>query len=149
MTGFYVGAQPPGNGDTQVGLTAPLPVAQMPSLQATGATSVSGNYAGAATTGNAKATAGLVFGLVASNANSSIRYMQLYNTTGATSGAPVFSVPLPGGTTNLPAVIAIGNDMLSPNGLYLSTGITWAISTAANSYVAATANEHTTSVIFY
>lgn len=91
---------------------------------------------GAATTANVKAAAGSLLSLTATNRNGAARYLQIYNTTGATT--PVFYqwvVPAS-------AMIIVADDFfITDKGWPLSTGITWGMSTTAGSYVAATAIE--------
>ncbi len=103
---------------------------------------------GTATTANAKATAGILKGFSVSNINAAIRYFQIFNTTGATTPV-LLSIPISAGSATLATTINIGEDVLGANGLYLSTGITWGISTTKDSYVAATAADHNVNLVYY
>jgi hypothetical protein len=97
-------------------------------------------YPVAAATANIKATPGRVFAIVASNRNAAIRYLQIFDSTGATTTIKRQYL-IPAGSE-----IGVGENILDNAGLHLSTGITYGFSTTAGSYVAATASEHDISV---
>jgi hypothetical protein len=98
---------------------------------------------GATITKNAKSSAGVVTALIGVNNNAAVRYLQIHNTaTTPSAGAVpliVFRVPAT-------SSILIGEDILSENGLYCSTGIAYAWSTTEGTYTAATAADHSTQV---
>lgn len=103
---------------------------------------------GTAITANAKATPAIFKGARVTNINAAIRYFQIFNTTGATT--PVLhSFPIPAGSGTVPGLLELGEDILGSNGIYLSTGITWGISTTHASYVAATASDHNVNLFYY
>lgn len=94
---------------------------------------------------NVKASAGTTFSAIGVNRNAGTRYLQLHNTatTPSTAAVPLISFPVP---TN--SILFIGNDLLTNNGIFFSTGIAYAWSTTAGTYTAATASEHDTTVLF-
>ncbi len=99
-------------------------------------------------TKNAKATAGILKSFSVSSINAAIRYFQIYNTTGTTTPV-LLSFPISAGSATVASRIDIGEDVLGENGLHLSTGITWGISTTKDSYVAATAADHQVHLFYY
>lgn len=103
---------------------------------------------GTATTANAKATPGILKGFSVSSINAAIRYFQIFNSTGSTATV-LLSFPISAGSATVANSINIGEDVLGANGLYLSTGITWGISTTKDSYVAATAADHNVNLVYY
>lgn len=100
---------------------------------------------GANTTLNVKAGAGNVFSLSCDNTNAAARFLQLHNTatTPAGGAAPLYSFRVPASSQ-----IIVGNDYFTNEGVNFSTGIAFAVSTARDTYVAATAAEHSTVVHF-
>ena len=98
---------------------------------------------GANTTLNVKATAGNVFAISCINTNAAARYFQLHNTatTPAGGAAPVCSWLIPA-----TGMVVLGTDFFTQNGMYFSTGIAFAYSTAFLTYVAGTAGEQVTCV---
>lgn len=103
---------------------------------------------GTATTANAKNTAGILKGFSVSNVNAAIRYFQIFNTTGATTPV-LFSFPIAAGSATVPQFREIGKEIFGDNGYYLSTGITWGLSTTRDSYVAGTATDHQVHLFYY
>lgn len=92
-----------------------------------------------------KSSPGNVFSVYVSNANAAVRYFQLHNKTSAPAGAdvPVLSVAIPptAGTVIAPLVLDV--DYFGQGGHYLSSGVSWAISTTYATFTdSATANEH-------
>jgi hypothetical protein len=88
-----------------------------------------------------KSSAGQLLSLVVSNANAAARYLWIKNAAAAPGNADssstvvhVFYLP-PSSTIDL-------SKFFQDSGLYFSTGISWGISTSANSYTAGTASEH-------
>lgn len=79
----------------------------------------------------------------ATNANAALRYLQVFNLTAApTSGSsvPIFSWVLPAGSATVPSFYGKEFDGA---GKYMSTGLSWAISTTKAVYTnGATASEH-------
>lgn len=104
---------------------------------------------GTAVTHNSKATAGLLMAVTVANFNTAVRYLQIYNSTGSTSGTPVAVFPIPAGSATAPAIQTFGDTFFTRDGVYLSTGITWAISTTQATYTAATASDHNIDVVYY
>jgi hypothetical protein len=98
---------------------------------------------GATVTKNAKASAGVVTAIIGDNANAAVRYLQIHNTATTPSAG---AVPLISFRVATMTSILIGEDVLSENGLYCSTGIAYAWSTTAGTYTAATAADHNTQV---
>ncbi len=93
----------------------------------------------AAATATIKATPGRLRSIVATNRNASTRYLLLFDTTSATT--PIRAAfPIP--PLSLGGTVALGTDQLGKAGLLMATGITFGISTASNSYSAATSTEH-------
>lgn len=111
-----------------------LAIAQKKLAVSTYAPSVFTNL-GAATTANAKATAGNLYSITCTNRNIATRYLQVFNSTGSTATV-LYQWAVPGSST-----VIIGEDMFTQEGWFFSTGITWGVSTTAGSYVAATASE--------
>jgi len=103
---------------------------------------------GSAVTHNSKATAAQWFGAYVTNISASLAYLQLYNSTGSTSGTPVVSIPIPAGSATAPGVLEIDDRLLGQNGLNFATGLTWAISTTQSSYTAATAANFTATLTY-
>lgn len=105
---------------------------------------------GTATTQTAKASAGNLISFAVSNINAGLRFFQIFNSTGSTAGTPVISLPLLPGTAVVPGMLIIDSSFFGngSNGLPFSTGITWGISTAAATYAAATAADHTVNLVY-
>lgn len=93
-----------------------------------------------AVTHNSKATAGLLESISVSNSNTAIRYLQFYNSTGSTSGTPVLCFAIPGGSATMPGTINLDTTQFG-NGVWFSTGITWADSTTASTYTAGSSTD--------
>ncbi len=91
---------------------------------------------GAAATANAKAGAGNLYSITATNRNAAVRYLQLFDSTGATATV-LYQWPV----AVTAGLVIIGSDFFTEAGWRFSTGITWGMSTTAGSYVAATASE--------
>lgn len=91
---------------------------------------------GAATTATAKASAGSLHSITATNRNAAVRYLQIFNSTGSTATV-LYQWPV----AATAGTIIIGSDFFTERGWPFSTGITWGMSTTAGSYVAATASE--------
>ena len=92
-----------------------------------------------------KAAAGNVYFIGCINTNSSARYFQLHNVASALSGneVPYLTFFVPGA-----GACAFGQNEFTLNGIHMSTGITFAFSTAKDTYVAGTAGEQS-SIVFY
>lgn len=93
---------------------------------------------------SAKAAPGNLLSIRATNINAAIRYLQIHNKASAPSGgdSATISIPIPAGTSTAPSVVQLGNEFFGNNGLYLSTGISIGISTAATTFTAATTTDH-------
>lgn len=103
---------------------------------------------GTAVTANAKATPAIFKGARVSNVNAAIRYFQIFNTTGATTPV-LMSFAIPAGTATVPSFLEIGEHVMGANGYFLSTGLTWGISTTRDSYVAGTNTDHQVHVFYH
>ncbi len=100
---------------------------------------------GSNVTKNVKSSTGNIFGINGTNANASTRWLQIHNTASTPSGGavPIMSFMVLTGSS-----INIGNNFFTLAGYNFSTGIAYAWSTAAGTYTAATASDHTTMVIY-
>lgn len=104
------------------------------------APTVYSNFAGSVTGAAIKASAGNLYTVWASNANGSVRYLQLHNATSKPSGGsvPVLVFAIPAGGT-----LSIGGEFFR-FGVYFSTGITWTVSTTVGTFTdSASAGDHT------
>lgn len=92
-----------------------------------------------------KATAGYLRSLVVTNINAAVRYIQVHNKASAPAGAdtPIWSIPIPAGTANAPAIVILGADIFGPGGLSCTTGVSIGVSTTAGTFTAATTTDHT------
>lgn len=75
-----------------------------------------------------KASAGVVYGIIAFNLNAAVRYLKIYNKASAPTvgtDTPVMTVPIPAATTGA------GFSFNVPCGFDLSTGLAFALTTAA------------------
>lgn len=97
-------------------------------------------FAAGTASGVVKNAPGVLFSIVAHNANAAARFLQVHNVAAALSGSevPVFTINVPATSS-----IQVGQDVLTDSGMNLSTGITLGMSTARESYTAATAGETT------
>lgn len=103
------------------------------------------NSFGTATKAAAKASTGNLFSVYCSNINAAVRYLQIHNKATAPAGTdvPVSSFLIPAGTATAPATIVLDASYFGTNGKYLSTGVSWAISTTNATFTdSATASEH-------
>ncbi len=93
---------------------------------------------------SAKATAGNLFSIYATNINGAIRYLQVHNKASApaSTNVPVISLPIPAGTATVPGSLKIGRDILGEGGHYLDTGVSIGISTTEATFTAATTTDH-------
>lgn len=101
--------------------------------------------AGAATKANQKASAGMLQSIRASNANAAVRYLQIHNKASAPAAGEtaIFSFVIPAGTAAAPGIVMVDDAFFGLNGYYLSTGVSWAISTTSGTFTdSATAGEH-------
>lgn len=94
--------------------------------------------------GNIKASAGNLLGLYAVNRNAAVRYLQLFNSTGAPSGTPLCQFLLVATT----GTVLLDQGFFGQGGWDFATGITVGISSTAGSYTAATAADHDFSVVY-
>lgn len=75
-----------------------------------------------------KASAGVVFAIIAQNLNASVRYLKLYNKASAPTvgtDTPVFTMPIPASATGAGFTWSI------PPGIDFSTGIAFALTTGS------------------
>ena len=103
---------------------------------------------GTLVTHNAKSGAGLLQSFTVSNVGATLVWFQIYNSTGTTTGSPLLSFPVPAGSATVPGILSISSPFFSSNGLYFSTGITWAISTVQSTYTAGTAANYNINLIY-
>jgi len=123
-------------------------VAIRPVPDTTYATSVLTTDFGATVTKNAKATKGVVTGLILANRNAAVRYLQLHNTATTPSGGAVPFLSIPVAPTGATGFKEIGNNVLGLMGVCPgASGIAYAWSTTSGTYTAATASEHDTIVL--
>lgn len=80
------------------------------------------------------------------NANAAIRYLQLHNKASAVANAEVpvltFMVPASGGNT------VFGNDFFTQDGLRFSLGLAYGWSTTRDTYTAASAADHSVTILY-
>lgn len=90
-----------------------------------------------------KATPGQLLSVVATNENAAARYLQIHNKASAPSAGEtaVVSYIIPAGSAASPGRIQLNSADFGNNGLHLSTGIALGISTAIDTFTAATAGE--------
>lgn len=90
-----------------------------------------------------KASPGQLLSVVATNENAAVRYLQIHNKASApaSSETAVVSYIIPAGTTAAPGRIQLNMADFGNNGIHLSTGIALGISTAIDTFTAATAGE--------
>lgn len=106
-----------------VNVAAPLAVAgshKLFSAATTNATSV-------------KTTQGYLLGGLVANVAAVVRYLKFYNKASAPTvgtDVPIFTVPLPAGSANVPAIVSIA-DLVGPHGHLFAAGIAYAITGAA------------------
>ncbi len=94
-----------------------------------------------------KGSAGYLLAVETTNENAAVRFLQFHNkaTAPANPDVPVYSMPIPAGTANVPGRLRLTSDDLGPGGRYFSTGIAVGISSTKATFTAATATEHDTS----
>jgi hypothetical protein len=100
---------------------------------------------GATVTKNVKATPGNLFSFVCHNLNAAVRYIQFHNTATTPGGAAVPLLTFPVGVG---AVLTLGPEFFTANGLYFSTGIAYAFSTTEGTYTAGAAGDQFTQVVY-
>jgi len=104
-------------------------------LTITSSTPINFSSIGTNVTANIKASAGVLYSFNCTNLNDELRYLLIFNSTGSTAGTPLLSRPVYGNK----GLLEIGMNVLGFSGLPLSTGITFAFSTAPLIYVAGSA----------
>lgn len=94
---------------------------------------------GTSTGGNIKSSSGSLFGIVATNANASTRFLQLFNkaTGPVTNDVPMLVYPVYGNYGNL----MIDGNLWGYSGVGFSTGISWGFSTTWLTYTAGVGSE--------
>lgn len=102
----------------------PLPTQSVPYVTSDG---MSNHYRTSSTTNavNVKASAGMLYGIDATNTNASVRYLRIYNSASAPtlgSGTPIYAIAIPAGA---------GIARSFPQGIYCSAGIGFTLSTGA------------------
>jgi hypothetical protein len=93
---------------------------------------------------SAKGSAGNLYALSATNANATVRYLQIHNkaTAPATSDAPVAAWPIPAGSSTAPGSVFLSILDFGTAGYRCTTGIAIGISTTLATFTAATAADH-------
>lgn len=102
---------------------------------------------GTATKANVVAAPGTPISAIVSNENAAVRYFQLHNKTTDPAGTdvPIYSFPIPAGTTNNPGVLVLDRTFFEND--FFTLGVGWAISTTKATFTdSATASEHTVNV---
>lgn len=122
-----------------------IAVAPKPLATNTYAPSQYANFAGSVTGAAIKNSPGNIFSILATNANGSVRYLQLHNATAKPAGGavPVMVFPIPASGS-----VTVG-EFFTRFGVYFSTGITWTVSTTVGTFTdSATASEHTVHAVY-
>lgn len=103
------------------------------------------------TKANIKASAGNVLSFYISNVNAAVRYFQLHNKASAPAGTdvPIYSFPIPAGTSTAPSVLQLGPSFWTVAGKYFSTGIGWAISTTYATFTDSATNTEHVALVHY
>lgn len=99
----------------------------------------------------AKNFPGQLLSAYATNANAAVRYLLILNKSSTPAGAdvPVLAYPIPAGTAAAPGSIKLGSSDWTENGLSMSNGVSYAISTTAASFTdSATASEHIVNAMY-
>lgn len=98
----------------------------------------------ASTAVSAKASAGNLYSVNCTNANATVRYLQIHDKASAPSAGnvPVAAWPIPAGSTNAPGGVALGILEFGTAGYRCATGVAIGISTTLATYTAATAADH-------
>lgn len=97
----------------------------------------------AAATANIKTGGARLRAFTVTNRNSSVRYLQFYDSTSATTTVK-FQFVIPATTGQ----VGLGDNFFVDGGIGFTTGLTYGFSTTAGSYVAATSTEHDLQVIY-
>jgi hypothetical protein len=94
---------------------------------------------------NIKNSSAQLYSFTCRNANTSLRYMQLFNksTTPLNGDTPFLVIDVPGSSQTV-----IGTDLCTQLGLTLGTGLGWAVSTTRNTLTTATAADHDVHVVY-
>lgn len=98
-----------------------------------------------ATKKSAKNFPGQLLSIYATNANAAVRYLLIHDkgSTPAGGDVPLLAYPIPAGTAAAPGSIKFGSSDWTENGLSMSNGVSYAISTTAASFTdAATSTDH-------
>jgi len=80
----------------------------------------------------------------ASNKNTALRFLQLFNKVAAPvlGDVPDITLSLPGGTPANPAIIKLGTEFWGEDGIPFSVGLSVGISTTAATFTPATVTDH-------
>lgn len=100
---------------------------------------------GSVTKKSVKGIPGPVFGIIATNTGTSLRWLQLHDKATAPSAGniPILWAPIPAGTAANPGVVVVSSSWFGPNE-QCALGIGWAISSTPDTFTdAAVAAEHT------
>lgn len=102
------------------------------------------NFAAPVPAFNAKAAAGKLLALHATNANAALRYLQVHNlaTAPAAGAVPLYSFPIAAGSATVPGSVEKSESFFGLGGVSLGTGISIAVSTTLATYTAATGTDH-------
>lgn len=81
--------------------------------------------------------------------NAGIRYWQVHDkaTIPLSTEVPVIWFPLPAGTATAPATLEL-DERWFQNSVWSTNGLGWAFSTTSTTYTAATAADHTVTIIY-
>ena len=124
------------------------------SLAAMKAATSTGTSGFAAISGDAtnivKASPGRLYGLVVTNENATVRYVQLHDKTvvPVNPDVPIMSIPVPAGTAAAPTVLVLGTDFFGPAGLTFAVGIAVGVSSAKATFVQPTDADHQIAATF-
>lgn len=91
--------------------------------------------------GAIKAAAGRLFALSCSNFATSVRYLQLFNTTNGPTGTPAKNYPVYPMNSNGPGFLVLDRNFFSTDGLNFTTGISWGFSSTPITYTAGANSE--------
>lgn len=126
-------------GNTAASTTNPLPVAPVPVTGAAYAPNWAPNLATVSATVHTGACN--LRSATFINKNAAIRWFQVWDST-TTTGTLILEVPLDGSTSTAISSKAVGADILGPEGIAITNGITFGFSTGSGTYSGGTAADH-------
>lgn len=97
-----------------------------------------------------KASAGILYGIVASHTSTTKQYLQIFNEASVRSNTnvPLLSFPMPAASAAADGGFVLGAEVLRAKGLDFSTGIVVAYSTTRNTLTLGTASEFSSNTFF-